>query len=71
MTGLYDRHRTECENENEFINQTKRFQEKLKLWEDEKEEFYKTQNELKANFSSLIRTDINTMSEYLEKFFKV
>jgi hypothetical protein len=53
--------------ENEFINQTKRFQEKLKLLEDEKEEFYKTQNELKANFSSLIRTDINTMSEYLEK----
>jgi len=53
--------------ENDFINKTKEYQKNLQLWEQEKEEFLKVQNELKANFSNLIRTDINTMSEYLEK----
>jgi hypothetical protein len=53
--------------EQEFINESKQYQNKLELWENKKEEFRKTQNELKANFSSLIRTDIDTMSEYLEK----
>ncbi len=53
--------------EQEFINESKQYQNKLELWENKKEEFNKTQNELKANFSNLIRTDIDTMSEYLEK----
>lgn len=53
--------------EQDFINESKQYQNKLELWENEKEEFYKTQNELKANFSNLIRTNIDTMYEYLEK----
>lgn len=53
--------------ENDFINSTNKFQEELELWKKEKEEFEQVQNELKVNFSSLIRTDINIMSEYLEK----
>ena len=53
--------------ENDFINDKSLYQDKLELWEKDKEEFYKTQNELKANFGNLIRTDINIMSDYLEK----
>lgn len=40
--------------EQDFINESKKYQNKL-------------QHELKANFSNLIKTDIDTMSEYLEK----
>ncbi|MBF7070149.1 hypothetical protein [Aliarcobacter butzleri] len=39
----------------------------MSLWEKDKEEFDKVQNELAISFSTLIRTNINTMSEYLEK----
>lgn len=53
--------------ENDFINDKNEYQEKLELWEKDKEEFYKTQNELRTNFGNLIRTDITIMSEYLEK----
>lgn len=53
--------------ENDFINSTNKFQEELELWKKEKEELEQVQNELKVNFSSLIRTDTNIMSEYLEK----
>ncbi|AGR76482.1 hypothetical protein A7H1H_0145 [Aliarcobacter butzleri 7h1h] len=51
----------------DFQKQTEQYQVSLENWEKEKNEFIKTQDELKANFSNLIRTDINTMSEYLEK----
>jgi len=51
----------------DFQKQTEQYQINLQAWENEKNEFNKAQNELKANFSNLIRTDINTMSEYLEK----
>lgn len=53
--------------ESDFICNTNRFKEELSLWEKDKEEFDKVQNELAISFSTLIRTDINTMSEYLEK----
>lgn len=62
------KYQTELENANiDFQKQTEQYQVSLENWEKEKNEFIKTQNELKANFSNLIRTDINTMSEYLEK----
>ena len=51
----------------DFEKQTEQYQSNLQNWEKEKNEFIKAQDELKANFSNLIRTDINTMSEYLEK----
>ncbi|MFW2600864.1 DUF4236 domain-containing protein [Aliarcobacter butzleri] len=51
----------------DFQKQTEQYQVSLENWEKEKNEFIKTQDELKANFSNLIRTDINIMSEYLEK----
>ncbi|MCG3686962.1 DUF4236 domain-containing protein [Aliarcobacter butzleri] len=53
--------------ESDFVCNTNRFKEELSLWEKDKEEFDKVQNELAISFSTLIRTDINTMSEYLEK----
>lgn len=62
------KYQTELENTNiDFQKQTEQYQSNLQNWEKEKNEFIKTQDELKANFSNLIRTDINTMSEYLEK----
>ncbi|OCL86268.1 DUF4236 domain-containing protein [Arcobacter porcinus] len=54
-------------SENDFIYKINKFQEESQLWEKEKEDFDKVQNELVINFSTLIRTDINTMSNYLEK----
>lgn len=62
------KYQTDLKNaEINFQNQTEQYQMNLQTWENEKNEFKKAQNELKANFSNLIRTDINTMSEYLEK----
>ena len=68
FSSVKQKHQDDIEKaEQEFINESKQYQNKLGLWENKKEEFNKTQKELKANFSSLIRTDIDTMSEYLEK----
>lgn len=62
------KYQSDLENaEIDFQKQTEQYQMNLQTWENEKNEFKKAQNELKANFSNLIRTDINTMSEYLEK----
>ncbi len=62
------KYQTDLENaEIDFQEQTEQYQINLQTWENEKNAFTKTQNELKANFSNLIRTNINTMSEYLEK----
>lgn len=62
------KYQTDLENaEIDFQKQTEQYKVNLQNWENEKNEFTKTQNELKANFSNLIRTDINIMSEYLEK----
>lgn len=62
------KYQADLENaEIDFQKQTEQYQINLQTWENEKNEFNKAQNELKANFSDLIRTNINTMSEYLEK----
>jgi hypothetical protein len=62
------KYQTDLENaEIDFQKQTEQYQINLQTWENEKNEFTKAQNKLKANFSNLIRTNINTMSEYLEK----
>ena len=62
------KYQADLENaEIDFQKQTEQYEINLQTWENEKNEFTKTQNELKANFSNLIRTNINTMSEYLEK----
>lgn len=62
------KYQTDLENANiDFQKQTEQYQINLQTWENEKNEFNKAQDELKANFSNLIRTDINIMSEYLEK----
>lgn len=66
--SLKQRYQDELDNaENEFKKETELYKINLHNWEKEKIEFNKTQNELRANFSNLIRTDVNTMSEYLEK----
>jgi hypothetical protein len=62
------KYQADLENtEIDFQEQTEQYQINMQTWENEKNEFKKDQNELKANFSNLIRTNINTMSEYLEK----
>lgn len=62
------KYQTDLENaEIDFQKQTEEYSVNLQTWENEKNEFIKAQNELRANFSNLIRTNINTMSEYLEK----
>jgi hypothetical protein len=62
------KYQADLENaEIDFQKQTEQYQINLQTWENEKNEFNKAQNELKANFSNLIRTNINTMSAYLEK----
>lgn len=62
------KYQSDLENaEIDLKKQNEQYKVNLQNWENEKSEFIKVQNELKTNFSNLIRTDINTMSEYLEK----
>ena len=61
----YEKYQTDLENANiDFQKQTKEYQSNLQNWEKEKNKFIKAQDELKANFSNLIRTDIKPASVY-------